>query len=214
MGLILRTSSLANAGDTISIKGTPLEYSEGDGNFMYLLSHMSGSVVTITGDTALTGSLNISTILNASTDTDRFLVSDAGIIKYRSGSQILGDIAANLQSVTDIGATTTNIITVGGVTGSLFGTSSWASKAISSSYAQTSSYALSASYALQATSASYALSASEANTLGGITSSGYVKNTNDIYASSARITDVITLSQTEWNSISASALSNTLYLIV
>jgi hypothetical protein len=166
MGLILRTSSLANAGDSISVKGTALEYSEGDGNFMYLLSNMSGSIVTITGDTALTGSLNISTILNATTDTDRFLVSDAGIIKYRSGSQILADIAANLQNVTDTGATTTNVITVGGVTGSLFGTASWASRAVSSSYALTAtsaSYAQTASYVLNAISASYVLNAVSAS---------------------------------------------------
>jgi hypothetical protein len=166
MGLILRTSSLANAGDSISVKGTALEYSEGDGNFMYLLSNMSGSIVKINGDTALTGSLNISTILNATTDTDRFLVSDAGIIKYRSGSQILADIAANLQNVTDTGATTTNIITVGGVTGSLFGTASWASRAVSSSYALTAtsaSYAQTASYVLNAISASYVLNAVSAS---------------------------------------------------
>jgi len=159
MGLILRTSSLANAGDSIYVKGTALEYSEGDGNFMYLLSHMSGSIVTITGDTAITGAFSVSSILNATTDTDKFLVSDTGIIKYRSGSQILADIAANLQNVTDTGATTTNVITVGGVTGSLFGTASWASRAVSSSYALTAtsaSYAQTASYVLNAVSASYA----------------------------------------------------------
>ena len=179
MGLILRTSSLANAGDSISVKGTALEYSEGDGNFMYLLSNMSGSIVRINGDTALTGSLNISTILNATTDTDRFLVSDAGIIKYRSGSQILADIAANLQNVTDTGATTTNIITVGGVTGSLFGTASWASRAVSSSYALTAtsaSYAQTASYVLNAISASYVLNAVSASYVLNAISASYVLN--------------------------------------
>ena len=179
MGLILRTSSLANAGDSISVKGTALEYSEGDGNFMYLLSNMSGSIVRINGDTALTGSLNISTILNATTDTDRFLVSDAGIIKYRSGSQILADIAANLQNVTDTGATTTNIITVGGVTGSLFGTASWASRAVSSSYAlnaTSASYAQTASYVLNAISASYVLNAVSASYVLNAISASYVLN--------------------------------------
>lgn len=43
MSLILRTSSLANAGDILSIKNDTLTFEEGDGNFMYLLSNMSGS---------------------------------------------------------------------------------------------------------------------------------------------------------------------------
>jgi hypothetical protein len=38
------------------------------------------------------GNVNISTILNAAIDTDRFLVSDSGIIKYRTGAQVLSDI--------------------------------------------------------------------------------------------------------------------------
>lgn len=43
MSLILRTSSLANAGDILSVKNDTLTFEEGDGNFMYLLSNMSGS---------------------------------------------------------------------------------------------------------------------------------------------------------------------------
>jgi hypothetical protein len=206
MGLILRTSSLANAGDSISVKGTALEYSEGDGNFMYLLSNMSGSIVKINGDTALTGSLNISTILNATTDTDRFLVSDAGIIKYRSGSQILADIAANLQNVTDTGATTTNIITVGGVTGSLFGTASWASRAVSSSYALTAtsaSYAQTASYVLNAISASYVLNAVSASYVLNAVSASYVLNA----VSASYVLNAVSASYAQTSSYSFTAVS-------
>lgn len=38
------------------------------------------------------GDVSIATILNATTDTDKFLVSDGGIIKYRTGSEVLSDI--------------------------------------------------------------------------------------------------------------------------
>ena len=40
------------------------------------------------------GNLYIETIINATTDTDKFLVSDSGVIKYRTGSEVLGDIGA------------------------------------------------------------------------------------------------------------------------
>lgn len=40
------------------------------------------------------GDVKVSTIANATTDTDKFLVSDSGVIKYRTGSEILSDIAA------------------------------------------------------------------------------------------------------------------------
>ena len=60
MGLILRSTTTPNAGTSLSIKSTPLTYAEGDGNFMYLLTNMSGSN-TITGDTTLTGNLTIPT---------------------------------------------------------------------------------------------------------------------------------------------------------
>lgn len=40
------------------------------------------------------GNLYIETIINATTDTDRFIVSDSGVIKYRTGSEVLSDIGA------------------------------------------------------------------------------------------------------------------------
>lgn len=60
---------------------------------------------------------------NGSTWTEKFRVDDTGII------------------------VTGSIKSTGGVTGSLLGTSSWASNAISSSYATTSSYAVTSSFA-------------------------------------------------------------------
>ena len=46
------------------------------------------------GDVAIAGSLDINTILQADSDTDKFLVSNTGIIKYRTGAQLLSDIGA------------------------------------------------------------------------------------------------------------------------
>ena len=53
----------------------------------------------------LSGSLFVNTIANAVTDTDRFLVSDAGVIKYRTGAELLSDIGAGVGSVTSVGLT-------------------------------------------------------------------------------------------------------------
>jgi hypothetical protein len=44
------------------------------------------------GDVGIAGSLDVNTIANADTDTDKFLVSDTGIIKYRTGAELLSDI--------------------------------------------------------------------------------------------------------------------------
>jgi hypothetical protein len=46
----------------------------------------------VDGNVGIAGSLDVNTIANATTDTDRFLVSDSGVIKYRTGSQLLSDI--------------------------------------------------------------------------------------------------------------------------
>ena len=53
----------------------------------------------------LSGSLFVNTIANAVTDTDRLLVSDAGVIKYRTGAELLSDIGAGVGSVTSVGLT-------------------------------------------------------------------------------------------------------------
>ena len=59
MGLILRSSSLANSGNTVSVKGSALSYVEGDGNFVYLLTNMSGSNISITGSTSIKNNLTV-----------------------------------------------------------------------------------------------------------------------------------------------------------
>ena len=42
--------------------------------------------------------LTLDTIPNASTDTDKFLVSDGGVIKYRTGTQVVSDITSELNT--------------------------------------------------------------------------------------------------------------------
>lgn len=40
------------------------------------------------------GTTQLNTIANATTDTDKFIVSDGGVIKYRTGAEVLSDIGA------------------------------------------------------------------------------------------------------------------------
>jgi len=56
----------------------------------------------------ITGSLFVNSIANATVDTDRFIVSDGGVIKYRTGAQILSDIGA----VSSVGLTMPAAFTV------------------------------------------------------------------------------------------------------
>ena len=57
----------------------------------------NGSNSVTIGNTSITntylrGAINLNTISNATTDTDKFLVSDSGVIKYRTGVELLSDI--------------------------------------------------------------------------------------------------------------------------
>lgn len=73
-------------------------------------------------DLRVDGLLNIGSVSNAGTDTDKFLVLDsAGNVDYRTGAEVLSDIggassALDLDDVTTNGNTTTNSITVGNAT--------------------------------------------------------------------------------------------------
>lgn len=74
------------------------------------------------GPAEFSGSVKVTTAdqVQASTDTDKFLVFDGDQIKYRSGAQVRSDIGAtaaqNLQSVTDNGSSTTNSIVMANFT--------------------------------------------------------------------------------------------------
>ena len=67
--------------------------------------------ITILDSTAIDGTISITSIANATTNTNRFLVSDSGVVKYRTGAQLRSDIGAGTSStvgtVTSIGGTGT-----------------------------------------------------------------------------------------------------------
>jgi hypothetical protein len=72
-----------------SIAGTQVSRMFANGNFIL------GDGAADNGyKLAVEGNVYIETIANAITDTDRFIVSDGGVIKYRTGTELLGDIGA------------------------------------------------------------------------------------------------------------------------
>ncbi len=71
---------------------------------------------TTSSGVSVTGSATISSIANASSDTDKFLVSDSGVVKYRTGAQLRSDIGAGTGSgtVTSVGIAAGTGISVSG----------------------------------------------------------------------------------------------------
>jgi hypothetical protein len=57
------------------------------------------------------GTATLNNLANASTDTDKFLVSDSGVIKYRTGAQLMSDLMDRMQSDYDfnIGGTKNSV---------------------------------------------------------------------------------------------------------
>jgi hypothetical protein len=68
-----------------------------------------GYNLEVIGTFRASSTVTFSSIANATTDTDRFLVSDAGVIKYRTGAELLSDIGAQ--------AALTNAVTGTGTSG-------------------------------------------------------------------------------------------------
>lgn len=172
MGLIFRTSSLANTAAT-AIKNFPLTFEEGDGNFAWLATNLSGSVVSISGSVSLSGSLNLPSLTTTAQNNVITVDTTTGRLYYTASSAFGGSSTISTSSLLVTASATNNILTftkgdnstfqVAVDTGSLFGTSSWAQNVVSASYALSASNVLSSSYALSASSvlsSSYALSAS------------------------------------------------------
>jgi hypothetical protein len=72
-----------------SIAGTQVSRMFANGNFILGTGFVDNGYKL-----EITGNLYVSSIVNATTDTDRFIVSDGGLIKYRTGAQVLSDIGA------------------------------------------------------------------------------------------------------------------------
>tara|TARA_R110000796_G_scaffold59371_4_gene136848 strand:- start:22825 stop:27495 length:4671 start_codon:yes stop_codon:yes gene_type:complete len=69
--------------------------------------HLTGNEV-VSGVKTLTDELILQTVLNAVADTDKFLVSDGGEVKYRTGAQLLSDIGAAASAHTHVIADVTD----------------------------------------------------------------------------------------------------------
>ena len=66
-----------------------------------------------TGDAVTHDTLTLSSIAAEATDVDKFLVDSTGVIKYRTGAQVLSDISDALDSIVALGVIADNEIIVG-----------------------------------------------------------------------------------------------------
>jgi hypothetical protein len=105
----------------------------------------------------------------------------------------------------------------GGITGSLLGTASYATNALSSSYALTASYVEGGVAAFPYTGSAQITGSlvvtGSYSRLSGSFSGSLIDNITDVYTTSPSIEHVISLTQAEYNAVSASADPNTLYYI-
>lgn len=99
------------------------------------------------------------------------------------------------------------------ITASISGVTQTFTKGDGSTFTNTITDATSASFATTAVSSSYATTASFALNAPTLDTGSFVKNDTDSYTSTGKVEHVITLTQAEFNSISASADPNTLYYI-
>jgi len=176
---------------TVQVITSSIEYITGSTRF--------GSQLTdthvFTGSVNITSSLTVLGTLNA---TSSWAISASwapSSFPYTGSAKITGSLGIT-GSLTISGS---GIFTQG-ITGSVFGTASWALNFITGSV----------------TSASYAFTASSAVTasnFSGTGSNGFVSNMSDTYTSTAKITDIISLTAAEYSGIGAPSTS-TLYIII
>jgi hypothetical protein len=89
--MIISTTS-QRALELNSTSGNALFVSSGGAFVMTVTNGTWSSQFTQAGRLELGGDLSITTIANATVDTDKFLVSDSGVLKYRTGAEVLSDI--------------------------------------------------------------------------------------------------------------------------
>ena len=102
---LVAASIVAIAQDTFSdtVNSTALVFQTGK-------SETATTKMTIDED----GAVTLAAIAACGTDTDKFLVSDSGVIKFRTGAEVRSDIGAGTSSVTLSGSTDNTIATVTG----------------------------------------------------------------------------------------------------
>ncbi len=88
--LTITTPSSASAITRVIIQGS----TDDAGYILRAVNRTGTEIFNIKDDGSVlsTGPLTVSTIANATTDTDRFLVSDNGTLKYRTGAELLSDL--------------------------------------------------------------------------------------------------------------------------
>jgi hypothetical protein len=161
-----------NAFATASINGTILIADSPSGSLNFASS--SGQGLTISG--------------NSGTDTLTWGLSAVPNSSLLNSGSIIGTTPVNLgTTVTSIAGLT---LTTAVVSGSLFGTASYASQALSSSFATSASQAITASFALNANSASFATSASQAITASFALNAASASNSTN--AANVAVTDTTT----------------------
>jgi len=125
---------------------------------------------------------------------------------YSSGSNIFGDSTADTQTLNGTVSVSgslnvTGSATINNLTGSLYGTSSWASNANNATTASYANNATTASYAATATSGAYAVNATTASYANVATSASYAATaTSGAYAVNATTASYATISTytSEW----------------
>jgi hypothetical protein len=101
--LTITTPTSLTAGTRLVIQGT----TDSAGYILRAVNRTGSEIFNIKddGSTLSLGPVAISTIANATTNTDKFLVSDSGVIKYRTGIELLSDLGIS-NPVTGTGAAT------------------------------------------------------------------------------------------------------------
>ncbi len=86
------TNTSGTGGAGVQIQGGP----SSGGVILKLSDYLGNQRLLVAGDgnTQIAGSVTIDTIANATGDTDKFLVSNSGIVQYRTGAELAADIGA------------------------------------------------------------------------------------------------------------------------
>ena len=101
--LTITTPTSLTANTRVIIQGS----TDSAGYILRAVNRTGSEIFNIKDDGSILslGPVTISTIANATTDTDKFLVSDSGVIKYRTGAELLSDLGLS-NPVTGTGAAT------------------------------------------------------------------------------------------------------------